>query len=79
MTEQRGLTRVPDVQEHGHKHVVHQVQGDAVCKQGVPHHQQVLQGELPAKQQTHPPAGTHTHTQVTHQVKYMRIPGLNIL
>ena len=52
-------TSIPDVEQHGHKDVVHQVQSDAVGKQGVPHHQQVLERELTTKQQAHPPADGH--------------------
>lgn len=54
-------TSIPDVEQHGHKDVVHQVQSDAVSKQSVPHHQQVLQGKLAAKQQTYPPADGHKY------------------
>lgn len=49
-------TSVSDVEQHGHKDVVHQIQSDAVSKQRVPHHQQVLKWKLAAKQQTYPPA-----------------------
>lgn len=53
-------TSVSDVKQHGHEDVVHQVQSDAVGKQGVPHYQQVLERELAAKQQTDPPAARQT-------------------
>lgn len=49
-------TGISDVKQHGDEHVVHQVQSDAVGKQGVPDHQQVLQGELSAEQQANPAA-----------------------
>jgi len=42
-------TSVPDVEQHSHKDVVDQVQSDAVSKEGVPHHQQVLERELAAE------------------------------
>lgn len=57
-------TGISDVEQHGHKDVVHQVQSDAVSKQCVPHHQQVLKRKLAAKQQAYPPAeGAQTHNQ----------------
>ncbi len=49
-------TSVTNVEEHRHKDVVHQVQGDAVGKQGVPNHQQVLEWKLTTEQQPYPPA-----------------------
>lgn len=55
-------TSVSDVEQHGHKNVVHQVQSDAVSKQGVPHHQQVLERKLTAEQQTNPPAAGQRDT-----------------
>lgn len=56
-------TSVSDVEQHGHKDVVHQVQSDAVGEQGVPHDQQVLKRELAAKQQADPAAAGRTdHT-----------------
>lgn len=56
-------TSISDVEQHGNKDVVHQVQSDAVSKQGVPHHQQVLERELAAEQQTYPPAVEQTERQ----------------
>lgn len=56
-------TSISDVEQHGHKDVVHQVQSDAVSKQGIPHHQQVLEWELAAEQQTYPPAARHKGTE----------------
>lgn len=53
-------TSISDVEQHGHKDVVHQVQSNAVSEQGVPHHQQVLKGKLPAEQQSYPPAAGQT-------------------
>lgn len=55
-------TGVSDVEQHGNKDVVHQVQSDAVSKQGVPHHQQVLERKLPTEQQAYPPAAAQTKT-----------------
>lgn len=49
-------TSISDVEQHGHEDVVHQIQSDAVGKQSVPHHQQVLQGKFTAEQQANPPA-----------------------
>lgn len=60
------LTSVSDVEQHGHEDVVNQSQGEAIGEQGVPDHQEVLQWELSAKQQTHPPsAGNKSQTQGT--------------
>lgn len=53
-------TGVSDVEQHGHEDVVHQVQRDAVGEQSVPHHQQVLERELAAEEQTDPPAAGET-------------------
>lgn len=49
-------TSISDIEQHGHKDVVHKVQSDAISKKSIPHHQQVLKRKFPAKQQTNPPA-----------------------
>lgn len=49
-------TSISDIEQHGHKDVVHKVQSDTISKKGIPHHQQVLKRKFPAKQQTNPPA-----------------------
>lgn len=60
------LTSISDVEQHGHEDVVNQSQGEAVCEQGVPDHQEVLQRELSAEQQPHPPsAGNKSRIQET--------------
>lgn len=61
-------TSISDVEKHGHKYVVHQVQSDAISKQGIPHHQQVLERKLPAKQQTNPPT---KHTQTNRVIAFL--------
>ena len=49
------LTGFAEEEQHGKEDVVEQLEADAVGKDGVPEQQQVLHGELSAKQQAHPP------------------------
>lgn len=49
-------TSISDVKQHGHEDVVHEIQGDAVSEQSVPHHQQVLEGKFTTEQEANPPA-----------------------
>ena len=52
--ELSSLTNFSYVHEHGHKDVVNETEGGAVCEEGIPHLQDAGQGEFPTKQQTNP-------------------------
>lgn len=69
----RERTSISDVEQHGNKDIVHEVQSDAVSKQSIPHHQKVLKRKLTTKQQTNPPAAEQKSLTASNwvSIKYM--------